>query len=145
MCSSLPMVAGYEVNYWCLHHLNDYCMSAYCPPYPGGNTTELADCSVETGSNLFFLEIQSRQVWHLGGWVISSISLPGLLHIYLFVTFMLYPGNPWGGLTVASVEKLKHFSRTRLQSRKVSQLSHLHIFLLQSTILFDNGCMRSSM
>ena len=50
--------------------LNNYCMSDYlqcCTPYPGGHAIELADCSAECWSNLFILEIQSRQVWHFEG------------------------------------------------------------------------------
>ena len=50
--------------------LNNYCMSdylQYCTPYSGGHAIELADCSAECWSNLFILEIQSRQVWHFEG------------------------------------------------------------------------------
>ena len=67
------------------------------------------------------------------------------MQLHLFVTFMLYPGNPGGGLTVTSTKKLKHFFRNRLQSRKVSHLSYLYNFVLQSTILHHNACMRSTM
>ena len=48
----------------------------------------------------------------------------------MLFTLMLYSGIPGGGLTVASVKKLEHFFSTQLQSRKVSQLSYLDIFML---------------
>ena len=96
-------------------------------PYPGGHATELVVYTTETGSILVFLEIQSRQVPYLGGEYL--LLFPSQTYaVTIIVTFMLYPGNPGGGLTVTSTKKLKHFFRNRLQSRKVSHLTTCTIF-----------------
>ena len=57
---------------------------------------------------------------------------------------MLYPGSPGGDVTVAGIKTLEDFLSTRLQSRKVSQLSYSYMFLLQSTILLADACMSNT-
>ena len=65
--------------------------------------------------------------------------------LHLFNIFILYPGNVGGGLSVASIKKVKNFSWTRQQSQKVFQPSYYSIFMLHNTLLLNDACMRSTM
>ena len=53
----------------------------------------------------------------------SAISLPYTTQLQFFATYVLYPGDSGGVLTVASVRKMKYFLKTQLWSRQVPQLS----------------------
>lgn len=84
--------------------------------------------------NVSFYEVPVPTSMASQRWVFLSFYFEISVYIPMPFTFMLYSSIPAGGLTVASVKKLKYFSRTELQSRKVSNLTTWKFLLFCSVM-----------